>query len=121
QRFTWLPGFYRTFATGEHAVLCLVRDRRWGYMAQWPPDEPGMWYAFFEPSVISEVRWGELRFGRNRATALAVAYHLTIPATARKREQIRPEVLYLAVQSEADARRLFADLLQHMPAPAPQP
>jgi hypothetical protein len=42
QRLTWLPGFYRTFATSEHALLCLARQRSWLFFAQWPGDEPGM-------------------------------------------------------------------------------
>lgn len=28
QRYTWLPGFYRTFATREHALLCQVAARK---------------------------------------------------------------------------------------------
>ena len=47
RRFAALPGFYRTFATREHALLCQARPRRFGSVAAWPEEEQGLWYAFF--------------------------------------------------------------------------
>ncbi|GIV78355.1 MAG: hypothetical protein KatS3mg050_2749 [Litorilinea sp.] len=111
RRFTWLPGFYRTFATGEHAVLCLVRGRRFLRVARWPQDEVGMWYVFFMPRDILRIRWGRLRFGRQDSLALAIDYNMTIPSEdPHKPDRSRPETLYLAVESEADGRRILADL-----------
>lgn len=112
QRHTWLPGFYRTFATGEHALLCLARQRNWLLFAQSPGDEPGMWYAFIAPHEITRIRWGELRFGVNHAPALAVDYRLTLPAEGRrKKEQVRAEAIYLAFADAEDAALVLADLL----------
>lgn len=112
QRLTWLPGFYRTFATNEHALLCLARDRRWLFFAHWPADEPGMWYAFITPDEITRIRWGELQFGANRSPALALDYRLTIPANGRRRQdQVRAETLYIACATPDDAATVLADLL----------
>lgn len=112
RRLTWLPGFYRTFATNEHALLCLARERHWLFFANWPADEPGMWYAFFSPQDIARIRWGELRFGSNRSPALAIDYRLTIPADGRrKQDKVRDETVYLAFATREDAEIVLADLL----------
>lgn len=112
QRFTWLPGFYRTFATREHALLCLARERHWLFFAHRPAGEPGMWYAFVAPATITRIRWGELHFGANHAPGLAIDYQLTMPASnRRKRDQMRAETLYLAFTTSQDAESVFADLL----------
>lgn len=120
QRHTWLPGFYRTFATSEHALLCLARQRNWLLLAQSPGDEPGMWYAFIAPYEITRIRWGELRFGVHHAPALAVDYHLILPAEGRrKREQVRAEIVYLAFANAEDAALVLADLLVDHPQGTP--
>lgn len=112
QRFTWLPGFYRTFATREHALLCLARERRWLFFARWPAGEPGMWYAFIAPATITRIRWGELHFGANHAPGLAIDYQLTMPSDSRrKHDQVRAETLYLAFAMPEDAETVLADLL----------
>jgi hypothetical protein len=117
QRFTFLPGFYRTFATGEHALLCLARERKWAALASWPPEEPGMWYAFMMPADIIGLHWGELQFGASHAPAVAIDYRLTIPAGGRRKQDlVRAERLYVAVATQEDGRQLYTDLLQHLPA-----
>lgn len=111
QRLTWLPGFYRTFATSEHALLCLARQRSWLFFAQWPGDEPGMWYAFIAPREITRIRWGDLHFGVNRGPAIAIDYLLTIPADSRRRKnQTRAETVYLVFTTVEDGARVLADL-----------
>ncbi len=115
QRFTAAPGFYRTFATREHAVLCLLRDQPFLWLAEWPLGEAGMWYIFVEPANIRRLRWGRLRYGRSEQPAVAVEHLLTLPAGGRRRkEQSRLETVYLAAPDTAGARRVLADLLHDL-------
>jgi hypothetical protein len=116
QSYSVLPGFYRTFATGEHAVLCLVTARHWLGILSWPADETGMWYAFISPGDIQRLQWGELQFGVTTLPALAITYSLEIPpGPRRKRAEFRQETLYLATPDANDAQRLYIDLLNNLP------
>lgn len=116
QTFSALPGFYRTFATGEHAILCLVQQRNWMALLSWPADEVGMWYAFIKPGEIQQIRWGVVRFGNNSMPGLAVQYELEIPpGPRRKRAEVRQETLYLATPQVEDAQRIYVDLLNNLP------
>lgn len=124
QRFTWLPGFYRTFATREHALMCQVEERPPASIGRWPEAERGFWYLFFTPSEIQTVRWGWLAFGRTRLPALAVTYHSSNqPAPSRRAQPAVGEIVYLAFDHEDDGRTILADLLydlhrDHSPAAA---
>ena len=111
------PGFYRTFATGEHAVLCRVQEQRFFALGKLPPEDVGMWYAFFNPSDIEQLTWGSLQFGPTTYPAIAVQYHLEIPPSPRrKKPEVRQELLYLATPEVQDAQRLYVDLLSNLPA-----
>lgn len=122
QRFVWLPGFYRTFATGEHAVLCLARERRRWFLLSSAPEEAGMWYAFIEPDSLLQLRWGTLTFGATESPAIEVTYRLTIPPSGRRKQPtVREETLYLAFTEPEDGRRIYGDLAQHLPQPASVP
>ncbi len=111
-RYTWLPGFYRTFATREHALLCLVRNRRFLRIGRWPGYQTGMWYVFFTPEMMRRIRYGRLHFGRKAAPAIAVDYEFVIPKSGRfQRDQQVEETVYIACQNEEDARRIWADLI----------
>jgi hypothetical protein len=117
QQYSALPGFYRTFATGEHAVLCRVQERNWLGLLSWPPEEIGMWYAFIHPTDIEQLTWGNLHFGSTTFPAMAVTYRLEIPAgPRRKKAEIRQETIYLAAPEAQDAQRLYVDLLTNLPA-----
>lgn len=115
RRFTWLPGFYRTFATREHALLCQLRQPKWGLFGQLPSENIGLWYIFFTPETVVKVDYGRLYFGRQDKIAIAVTYRITIPKRNRfQPEQIRNEVIYLAVETEQDAALILADLLYEL-------
>jgi hypothetical protein len=117
QKYSALPGFYRTFATGEHAVLCRVQERNWLGMLSWPADETGMWYAFIYPTDIIRMTWGIVHFGATTFPGLAVEYRLELPPDARrKKPEIRQETLYLATPEAKDAQRLYVDLLTNLPS-----
>lgn len=112
QHFTWLQGFFRTFPSREHAVICLKQPTTHLGIGKSSANETGMWYSFFKPEEVEEVRWGEIRFGRERLMGLSIAYRVHIP----KRGWLQPEknvrkYTYLACPDEKDARAILADLL----------
>lgn len=109
QRFTWLPGFFRTFATREHAVMCQVAQVGRG-VGNWPEDELGLWYIFFQPDEIDEVAWGELAFGSRPLPALAVTYRRLIPKSRLRGERTVKETIYFAFEQVEDGYQLLADL-----------
>ncbi len=106
--FTALPGFYRTFATREHALLCQVQARTVLRFAAWPEDEIGLWYAFFTPDQILAIQPGVQRFGRQALPALALTIR-PAPAAA-KRRPAAAETIYLAFPDAGDFAAVCADL-----------
>jgi len=116
QRFTWLPGFYRTFATREHALLCQLRQPTLPLFGQLPNEMLGLWYIFFASTKIVRIAYGQLGFGRQPRPAIAVTYQITIPKRNRfQGEQVRNEVVYIATATEADALLVLADLCYDAP------
>lgn len=110
-RFTWMPGFYRTFATREHALLCQHQDRK--FLGVSKPDEEtvGMWYIFFRPADIVQLQWGKLSFGASPAPAIAVTRQ--VEGTVKKRfgrEKVVHETLYMTFADENDRKQVWADL-----------
>lgn len=117
QRYSVLPGFYRTFATGEHALLCRVPERSWLALFSWPLEESGMWYAFIKPSDVRELTWGVLTFGATTLYAVALNYQLEIPpGPRRKRAELRNELLYIATVEQNAAQCIYVDLLNNLPS-----
>jgi len=111
-RFTWLPGFYRTFATREHALICHVKARSWFGLGHWPAEQTGLWYLFFYPHEVVEITWGKLTFGSEAHPAIAITYQRTIPKGGRfQPERQINEIVYLVVSTEEDGQQILADLL----------
>ncbi|MXY94388.1 MAG: hypothetical protein F4047_03565 [Caldilineaceae bacterium SB0670_bin_27] len=111
ERFTWLQGYFRTFATREHAVICLVQPKRF-LLAEWPEKDVGMWYVFFFPKSVRSIRYGTVSYGRNAQTCLAIEHEILIPKRGRfSRERTVQETVLLASPTEEDTRRILADLL----------
>lgn len=121
ERFTWLQGYFRTFATREHAVICLMQPQRF-LLAEWPEKDIGMWYIFFYPQDIRGIRYGSVTFGRVTQPGLAIEHEIHIPKSGRfSRERTVQETIFLASPTEEDTRRILADLLYDtQPAPPPQ-
>ncbi|MCX6041318.1 MAG: hypothetical protein NTV69_09310 [Caldilinea sp.] len=115
QRFAFLPGFYRTFATREHALLCQVRPRPIWRIARWPADEVGLWYAFWTASQLTAVTPGQIDNGQQHLPALAITY---CPADPPGSRQPATTTLYLAFLNEQARSSVLADLLADWP-PAP--
>mgnify|MGYP001183658777 CR=1 FL=1 len=120
QRFTWLPGFYRTFATREHALLCQVTQRTRRGLGHWPEEEVGLWYIFFSPAAMRQIEWGAVTFGTEPRPAIAVTQRVTIPRQRLRREQTRDETFYIAFATAAVGELIWADLqhdFPHHPSP----
>ena len=115
QRFTWLPGFYRTFATREHALLCQVAQRSGRGIGEWPEEEIGLWYIFFSPAALRQLTWGSVTFGAEPRPAIAVTHRVTIPKQRLRREQTRDETIYIAFASAAIGELIWADLQHDFP------
>jgi hypothetical protein len=127
--FAELPGFYRTFATREHALLCQAQPRRWGGIVAWPEQELGLWYAFFLPDQIAELRTGRLQGSRDGEAALAVAYRQGRAAQGSSRRSATSKqnpksgtpviaTIYLTFPTAADRLTVLADLLVDLPPTA---
>jgi hypothetical protein len=116
QRFTWLPGFYRTFATREHALLCQVADGPVPGIGRWPEGEAGLWYIFFTPAAVQSITYGTLRFGRRTLPALALTHRPPTDEEPPKRSS-RPlvETVYLAFADSAQGQQILADLRYDRP------
>lgn len=111
QRFTMLPGFYRTFANGEHALMCLARSRAWLGLAIVPVDARGMWYAFVMPASIENLQPGMLRHRRQPLPAIALTYR---PVTSAK-GKAELQTLYLVCADAGDTNRIVSDLRCQLP------
>jgi hypothetical protein len=116
QPFSMLPGFFRTFATREHALLCKINQQRFWRWASWPEEELGLWYIFFHPAEIATITTGALAFGQFTGPALAIAVQQT--ATGQ-RQPPAPALILLAFCDEAAARTVLRDLLADRPELAP--
>ncbi len=113
--FTALPGFYRSFATREHALIGRVHPRRIAALATWPEDEIGLWYAFVTPPQIVAIQPGQQWIGRRLLPALALTYQ---PAPTARRRSPDLATLYLAFPNPDDHAAVLADLLvDGLPAP----
>jgi hypothetical protein len=112
RRFAGLPGFYRTFATREHALLCQARPRRFLGLATWPEDEEGLWYAFFYAHQVRRLETGLIAFDQAQFPGLLIEYQPDKPLDGRARRGGPPRVtLYVAFPHAADYQTALADLM----------
>ncbi len=116
RRFTWLPGFYRTFGTREHALIGQVNERQLLWIANWPEQEVGLWYMFIEPQSIQRIQVGELHFAGTPRPAIAIDYQLSLPS---KREEDPPQLVaqkvYIVAEVAAELPAILADLIFDAP------
>jgi len=111
RQFASVPGFYRTFATREHALLCQARLRRFWGLATWPSEEEGLWYGFFDAGQIDQVSAGMLTFGRQSLPALAIHYRPAASTDGKDGRYPTRATLYLAFPAETERSRVLADLM----------
>lgn len=109
RRFAALPGFYRTFATREHALLCQARPRRFGGLAAWPEEEEGLWYAFFTARQVRRLQRGAIAFDRQPFEGLLLEYEPDKPLDGKSKRRTRV-TLYIAFPQPEDCRAALADL-----------
>jgi hypothetical protein len=111
RHFAGLPGFYRTFATREHALFCLVRPASAPALLTWPDDEEGLWYAFFYPDQIDDVKAGQVAFGRRTLPGLVLDYRPIEVTDGKQGHHPKRATMYLAFAGEAERDKVLADLL----------
>jgi len=112
QHFTWLQGFFRTFPSREHAVICLCQPSSFLWLGRSPENLHGMWYSFFKPEAVLDIRWGDISFGKESLPGVAVTHTVCVP----RRNWFQPEkdaqkITYLAFPERDDALTVLADLL----------
>lgn len=111
ERFTWVTGFYRTFATREHALLCQVQADRFLGVASLDEEKVGMWYIFFQPAEVTEMHTGNLLFGSTPAPAIAITRQVERKTEGRfRRNKSIQEILYITFANDTDQQRVWADL-----------
>ena len=98
-----LEADFETVATREHILLGRVRPSQFLLLGNWSVDELGWWYVFFQPDMVSEMDVGHLFFGSEPQQVLKLTY--TPDAKIEK-------TLYLAFESDAALRRVWADIIQ---------
>lgn len=112
RRFAALPGFYRTFATREHALLCQVRPRRLLGLATWPQEEEGLWYAFFYAHQVRRLQTGQIAFDGAQFPGFLIEYQPDKPLDGKARRRGPQRItLYVAFPQAADYQAALADLM----------
>ncbi len=118
RRYTCVPGFYKTFATREHALLCQLRDRKVFRSLRWPIDEVGMWYAFFNPRDVIAYRRGKLIFGANPLPTLAIEIERCQTKAKRfsseTKEDCEVETLFISSEDENVLEQIASDIYSDM-------
>lgn len=104
--FTNLSAFYRTYATGEHAILARNTPTRCLGLGEADPTLLGMWYIFVTPAALKGVRAGVIWFGRSQRPGLRIEY-----VGRNKKDQPVGAVAYLSFEGEDERNRVWADLL----------
>ena len=109
--FTWLQGYFRTFATREHALICLVQPSRFALLGNWAEKEVGRWYIFIKDDEVKGIHWGEIGYDSKRLPCIAVDHVLFVPKRGRfDRDKTLERTVYIACEDPADLERILADL-----------
>lgn len=110
--FANLQAFWRTFATGEHAVMAIRHRSRFFLLGQVPQEQLGMWYIFVPAEALDEVTPGSLAFGAASGPALRLCYRRIISdQDAKKATKSMRETVYLMLENEPARTRVWADLV----------
>ena len=116
RRFSCLPGFYRTFATREHALLCQVKDRRIFGIASWDSAEVGLWYVFFHPATIRKIEIGNLFYSNQAMPTVAIHYLATVKVNKNgEAEKTAVQTVFVSTLDPSELERIVADLLVDAP------
>ncbi len=94
---------FETVGTREHIVLGRVYPSRFLLLGQWPQEELGWWYIFFQPAMIQEMRLGYLHFGSRPHVALRVTYAL---------DEDTQQKVYFTFDDLVTLRRVWDDLMR---------
>jgi len=108
--FAGVPGFYRTFGTREHALLCQARRRSLLKLASWPAEEEGLWYAFFTAAHVHGLQTGVIAFDRRSLPGFALDYTPAQPLGSKRRRKPQRLTLYVAFPRQEDFQAALGDL-----------
>ncbi len=109
--FADLQAFWRTFATGEHAIMA-IRPRSRFLLGQMRPEWLGMWYIFIPAEALEDVTPGVMVFGGARGPALRLGYRRTASdPDGRKTSRPVRETVTLMFEDEPARLRVWADLI----------
>ncbi len=110
--FSWLQGFFRTFPSREHALICLKKPTTFLMVGHSPETTNGMWYCFFKPGAVLDIQWGDIHFGPDSLPGLVVTHTVHIPRRNwwQPAKDV-PKRIYLACPQREDALTILADLL----------
>ncbi len=115
-RFTAMPGFYRTFSTREHALLCRLKESPFLGVSRWPDEDFGMWYIFLAPKDIARVETGHLHFDGQPRVSLAVQHRIDVPKRGfRSGTRSVLQTVYITPCDGSDLAPILADLLHDRP------
>ncbi len=106
QVFTELSGYYRTYASREHAVLARKTPRRGRICREEDPHVMGMWYLFITPAELVRVEAGRLYFGAHGRPALRLSYR-----HRDRHGRATNAIAFLSFADEIDRSRVQGDLL----------
>ncbi len=110
--FANLQAFWRTFATGEHAIMAIRRRSRFLLLGQVPQEQLGMWYIFIPAETLDDVTPGSLAFGAVSGPALRLHYRRT-PTDEDAKKGTKPirETVILMFENEPARTHVWADLV----------
>jgi hypothetical protein len=101
--FVDLEADFETVDSREHIVLARVLPSRFLLLGQWPGDELGWWYIFFQPAMIRQLAAGAVHFGGGGRPALALLY---------SPDGETEETIYLTFDDRAAMGRVWQDLVR---------
>jgi hypothetical protein len=106
--FVEAQAYFETVETREHIIIAWIPPWSLLGLAASPRDEVGLWYVFFMPATIKEIKMGKVYFGLRPRPALKVVY---------QSESGSRETVYLSFDRHEQREVLLADLRHDAPLP----
>jgi hypothetical protein len=106
--FVEAQAYFETVETREHILIAWTPYWSLLGLAASPEEEVGLWYVFFMPDTIQEIKVGEVYFGLRFRPALKVSY---------QSESGSRETVYLSFDDPEQREVVLADLRRDAPLP----
>lgn len=109
--YAHLQAYWRTFATGEHAVMAIRHAARFLLFGPASPEQLGMWYMFIPAEALEQVTPGRMAFGTASGPALRLIYRCAVARRdPGKPPKLVRETAYLMFEDEQARTCVWADL-----------